>query len=40
MVQLLMFIDVEHKLHGCKYNRDQSWCFVDVKCPKGQTDED
>ena len=32
MVLTLFYIDTSHKLNGCKYNRDQLWCFTDLRC--------
>ena len=32
MALTLLYIDTSHKLNGCKYDREQMWCFTDLKC--------
>lgn len=32
MVTVMLYIDTSHKLNGCKYDRNQMFCFTDLHC--------
>ena len=40
MIVILFYINTSHKLNGCKYIRDQMWCYTDLNCEpdKGTSD--
>ena len=35
MVEVILFVNTEHKLRGCLYNPDQMWCYTNLHCNYG-----
>lgn len=32
LVEILFYLDTQHKYKGCLYDIDQMWCYSDLKC--------